>query len=479
MNFQFTLGTKEQVLERIVSGVEKGRVMTVATPNLEMWALARKDEEFLQALREADIRVCDGAGLWILLRRGVTRYTGWELSMDLIREAKNRDWRVMLIGGKEGVAEKAAAVISDNYDLGLVRGIMGYKDVVGAIEEEHQKVVERINKFKPQVLLVAFGHGKQERWMRMAKSKLKGRGLVIVGVGGVLDQVVDSSLRSPRVIEKIGSNVEKLKEGDKVTVNPALSCRKCSFCGEGKYNICTNLKFLGDQLDGAFAEYIKVPVDRIIPLSSDMTFVQSALIEPTAMAVHAVNRANVKLGTKVVVIGAGPIGLLICQMAMVRGASEMIVADKRESQINLAKSLGAKHVVNVSEVHLKEKVNEITGGEGVDLVFECAGAKESIAEALKIVKNGGDVVMVSLPAKDLTLPIVQISLKEVNLVGVGVYLQREIITAINLILKRKIKVEPLVTHTFGLREIRQAFELAAGREEGVCKVIIKIGEAGL
>jgi len=281
------------------------------------------------------------------------------------------------------------------------------------------------------------------------------------------------------VIEKIGSNVEKLKEGDKITVNPALSCRKCSFCGEGKYNICTNLKFLGDQLDGAFAEYIKVPVDRIIPLSSDMTFVQSALIEPTAMAVHAVNRANVKLGTKVVVIGAGPIGLLICQMAMVLGASEMIVADKRESQINLAKSLGAKHVVNVSEAHLKEKVNEITGGEGVDLVFECAGAKESIAEALRIVKNGGDVVMVSLPAKDLTLPIVQISLKEVNLVGVGVYLQREIITAINLIRKRKIKVEPLVTHIFDLREIRQAFELAASRKEGVCKVIIKIGEAGL
>lgn len=110
----------------------------------------------------------------------------------------------MLVGGKEGVAEKAAVVVSNNYELELIKGIRGYKDVAEATEQEHQKVIGEINKFRPEVLLVAFGHGKQEEWMRMMKSKLKGRGLVMVGIGGVLDQMIDSSLRPPTVIEKIG-----------------------------------------------------------------------------------------------------------------------------------------------------------------------------------------------------------------------------------------------------------------------------------
>jgi len=203
MNFQFTSGTKKEILDRIVTGVEKGRVMTVATPNLEMWALARKNQEFLQALQAADIKICDGVGLQILNPK-FKRYTGWQLSMDLIREGKNRGWKVMLIGGKEKVAEKAAVVVSNNYELELIKGIGGYKDVAEATEQEHQKVIGEINKFRPEVLLVAFGHGKQEEWMRMMKSKLKGGGLVMVGIGGVLDQMIDSSLRPPTVIEKIG-----------------------------------------------------------------------------------------------------------------------------------------------------------------------------------------------------------------------------------------------------------------------------------
>jgi len=214
--FQITSGSKEEILEKIVSGVEKGKVMTVATPNLEMWALARKDEEFLQALREADIRVCDGRGLQLLTQLNIKLfqiisncfkyfefecYTGWELSMDLIREAKSRDWRVMLLGGGFGVAKQAAGVITSG---SWIQGMRGYEDVVNVTEQEHQEVIEKIKRFKPQVLLVAFGHGKQEKWMRMAKGKLNGRGLVMVGVGGVLDQIVDSSLRPPKMIEKIG-----------------------------------------------------------------------------------------------------------------------------------------------------------------------------------------------------------------------------------------------------------------------------------
>jgi UDP-N-acetyl-D-mannosaminuronic acid transferase (WecB/TagA/CpsF family) len=124
MNFQFTSGTKEEILEKIVNGVEKGRVMTVVTPNLEMWALAKKDEEFLQALREADIRVCDGMGLWLLSGREGERYTGWELSMDLIREAKSKGWRVMLLGGGFGVARQAASVIASG---SWIKGVVGYK----------------------------------------------------------------------------------------------------------------------------------------------------------------------------------------------------------------------------------------------------------------------------------------------------------------------------------------------------------------
>ena len=205
--FDITPGTKDEILRKIIREVKNGKVIITATPNLEMWALARKDKEFLRVLQKADIRICDGAGLKLIFnffhQSNVSRYTGWELSMDLLDKAKEFDWKVLLIGGKQGIAKKVAKKLQISNRKLQIKGMLGYAKVISATKEDHQRVITEIKKFRPQVLLAAFGHGKQEKWMLRMKKEFDW-GIAMVGVGGVLDQIVDSSLRPPKILEKIG-----------------------------------------------------------------------------------------------------------------------------------------------------------------------------------------------------------------------------------------------------------------------------------
>ncbi|RLE79903.1 MAG: alcohol dehydrogenase, partial [Thermoprotei archaeon] len=178
------------------------------------------------------------------------------------------------------------------------------------------------------------------------------------------------------VIEEVGSSVKRVKEGDRVVVEPLKVCGKCYYCRRGAYNKCTNLKVLGAQVNGAFAEYIAVDERWVYRLPDNVSFEEGAMVEPLAVAVHAVKRAN-HIGNNVLVLGSGTIGLLLAQVLKIYGASEVIVTDIKDWKLNLAKEFGAI-TVNPLKDDLKEAIDRVTGGIGVDSSFEAVGNEETL-----------------------------------------------------------------------------------------------------
>lgn len=275
------------------------------------------------------------------------------------------------------------------------------------------------------------------------------------------------------VISKIGSNVKNFKEGDKVTVEPNLVCGRCYNCRKGRYNICTNLKVIGCVgYNGAFAEYIVVPSEKLIKLPDGLSFEEAALIEPTAVAVHAVRKTDQKLGQKVLVLGAGPIGLLVMQAAKLQGADQVIITDLLGYRLKKAEIFGADKVVNSSSENLVELTQEYYGQEGIDLIYDCVGIEETISQALQIVRKGSKIVIVGVPQGNIRTNLAYIQDRELELTGSLMYVREDFTAALNLIEKEKIQVKPLITHRFKLKDLETAFKMLLEAKEEIFKVLV-------
>ncbi len=278
-------------------------------------------------------------------------------------------------------------------------------------------------------------------------------------------------------IAEVGSQATKFLLGERVVVEPIISCGECRNCQVGRYNICNSLKFMGVHVDGAFAEYLVAPENRVYRIPDNLSFEAAAVLEPTAVGVHVVERAQVAVGDAIVVIGAGPIGLQIAQVAKARGAGCVIVTDVFDHRLELAKKLAADHVINDARGSVAQVVNEVTGGDGADVVIEVVGKSSTILRTIDLVRAGGRIHIAGLSVERfITEPPtfwMKALLKEVTVETSRSYAAGNWTKAIKLASKGLVNCEALVSHVFPLEDAAKAFEVADRKLENAVKVLFK------
>ena len=279
------------------------------------------------------------------------------------------------------------------------------------------------------------------------------------------------------IVEDVGKNVNGFEKGDRVCFDSTVYCNKCGPCRKGLYNRCESRQVLGVSTPefkrhGAFAEYVAVPWWIVFKIPDDMSFIQSALLEPVSIGVHAANRAPISSDDTVVVIGAGTIGLFIFQAARLRGAARVIVADINESRLGVAKKLGADKVVNPLKSDLRETMLEETKDKGADVTIEAVGCAQTFRDGISVTKTGGYLVVVGNLEKRAEFNLQELVAKELTFTG-SYASSGEFRDCIELVASGKVNVEPLVSDVLPLKDGQSAFERLLKAEENLLKIVLE------
>lgn len=297
--------------------------------------------------------------------------------------------------------------------------------------------------------------------------------------GRIGDFVVEKPLilghEASGVVEDVGEGVSHLKPGDRVVIEPGVPCGRCRYCRIGRYNLCPYVRFMGTPpINGAFVEYVTWPADFLYKMPENMTFEEGALIEPLSVSVHAVRRAEVTPGSSVVIFGAGAIGMVTLEAVKAAGASSILVVDVDEWKLDVALRRGADAVINAQREDPVNVVRRLTGGEGVDYVFEASGAEKASYQAVRVAKRGGVVTLIGLYASDeFQYPVLEAVIKEVDIRGVHRY-ANAFQPAIELVAKRKVKVYDLVTQKLPLERLEEGFRIMDVGKEKYVKIQVDV-----
>lgn len=278
-------------------------------------------------------------------------------------------------------------------------------------------------------------------------------------------------------IAGVADDVATVKVGQRVTVNPARSCGFCEYCKGGRPNLCPYIIMLGSAstippTDGALAEFVTVRADQCHVLPEEVDDGSGAMIEPFAVALHAVKRAGAVSGKRVLVIGAGTIGLLVATAARTFGGVPVAVSDIVAARRTKAVELGADVALDPSANDLQERVRELTG-DGFDVVFEASGSSQALRGAFDLVRRGGTIVQVgTLCAEDIPTPVNQVMLKEIKFLGSMRY-GNVFDEAIRLVTSGRVHLQPFINGVFLLNESADALRMAADKSQGL-KVQIQL-----
>jgi len=277
-------------------------------------------------------------------------------------------------------------------------------------------------------------------------------------------------------VVEIGPQVQGLKAGDRVAVEPGIPCRRCPRCKGGRYNICEQeVIFMATPglIHGAFREYLTWPADLLFKLPETMSLEDGAMVEPLAVGVQACRRGGIAPGHSAAVLGAGPIGLLAAQAAAAYGAHPVVVTDVIPLRVALAEKLGLA-AVDAGKEDPVEAMRRATDGKGPDVVIETAGTIPTIRQAMTAVRTGGVVVLVGLPPEDeATLPLMDMLQREYDLRSVFRYANCYP-AAISLIAAGRIQLAPLRTHEFPLDRTEEALQTTIGRKDQAVKVMVRL-----
>ena len=277
-------------------------------------------------------------------------------------------------------------------------------------------------------------------------------------------------------VKAVGSAVTRVKVGDVVVVDPAVSCYECDQCREGRENTCRKLRFLGTpgQGNGCLCEYIVMPEKSCFPTNGAITLEQGVLCEPFAIGVYAVEQSLLPKEAKVAILGSGPIGLSCLVASQAKGAEAIYMTDKIEQRMEIAKKAGAVWVGNPDSEDIVKAILKQEPS-GVEVVYECAGEQETLDEAVELLKPGGKLMLIGIPRIErVSFVIDKIRRKEITIVNIR--RQRGCTqTAIDLIALGKAKVDFMITHRFKPEQTQDAFDMVAGYRDGVVKALIEFG----
>jgi L-iditol 2-dehydrogenase len=281
------------------------------------------------------------------------------------------------------------------------------------------------------------------------------------------------------IVEAVGpdaldGNHQPLRAGTHVAVDPAQSCGHCEQCEAGNPNLCLNIKFCGLWPDdGALREYMIVPASTCFPIPSDMDFAAGALLETLGVAVHAVDLAKIRVGDSVAILGAGPIGNAILQVARLTGASRIFISDKCDWRLEHAKRLGAT-TVNCDQEDTVEIINRATNGRGVDVAIEAAWADRSVQQCVDIARNGGRLVLVGIPGDDVLKMKHSVARRKGLTLRMARRMKHVYPRVIDLHQRGAVDLNSQITHRFPLERAAEAFSMNLRYEPGVMKVVIDL-----
>jgi L-iditol 2-dehydrogenase len=278
------------------------------------------------------------------------------------------------------------------------------------------------------------------------------------------------------VIAEVGKNVSDWKTGDRVTFDSTIYPPNDWFTRKGHYNLSDNRKVLGVspgeyRKHGAFAEYVTVPAHILYKLPDSVTFEQAAMVEPVAVAAHAVNISKIRPGQSAVVVGAGMVGMFVIKMLEIAGAYPIIAIDLDEKKLELAKEFGATHTVESTDSILSEKVKNLTKNRGADFGFEVVGISETVNLCINSLRKGGTAVLVGNLKPEITVPLQKIVTTELSLLG-SCAINGEYEMVLDLLASGKVSVDKMISAIAPLSEGAEWFHRLYNKEPGLHKVIL-------
>lgn len=274
-------------------------------------------------------------------------------------------------------------------------------------------------------------------------------------------------------VVETGPGTEGWQPGDRVAVIPQIGCSECHYCRQGLENLCNRKTVLGTQAwVGSFAEFITAPAGRAIKLPGHIDDELGALVEPFAVAVHAVRLASPKLGDTALICGAGTIGLATLVAAIEAGIQQAIVTDVLDYNLEAAKALGATAVVNVKRQGLAEVVRDLTNGLGCDVAWVTAGTGPALRDGITSTRKQGKVVVVALFDEPATLGMFDFVGTERVLVGSQMYVPQDFDYAMRILSNRGETVRGMITHRMPIENIQEAFAIATRQAGDAIKVLL-------
>ena len=336
--------------------------------------------------------------------------------------------------------------------------------------------------------LVYVGPGEMSVQDRPDRRPGRGEVLLAVRAAGICGSDVHGYLgltgrRQPGVVMgheaagqvlEVGPAVDRIAVGDRVVLRSILPCGACQPCRRGQSNVCDERRGLGMQFDGAYAERMVVPEALGVGLPIEVSDEEAALVEPLAVALHAVAITPMEPTDAVVIVGAGPIGLLTLLAVRLNGARSVTVTDRNAHRLAVARVLGADQAVDVGTIDPVEAVRAATGGEGADVVFEAVGISATVAQSLAVARTGGQVTWIGNSAPTVDLPMQAMVTRELTLRGSYAFTE-EFEQAIELLAGGRLDVRPLIELTAPLDDAPDLFRRLGAGTLDVVKVVLRPG----
>lgn len=277
------------------------------------------------------------------------------------------------------------------------------------------------------------------------------------------------------VIDMVGENVAADRIGERVTIIPHLVCGECDVCKTKTYNFCENLRCTGAEADGAMCDYFCISSEMAIAIPDEMNIDDAALVEPACVAYHGAKRASLTSDDKVLVVGAGPIGVFCMQSCFALGAKKVYIADMDADRLEIAKKLGATGVIDVSKESLCEGLARL-GEDKITVYYDCVGEKGVVLNnILSIAHRGSRIVIIGVLQNEYNIPkLPDFVQHELSLFGTTMYVPEDYREMITLMSKGIVKTEGMISHRFKLEDIPDVLDMLDKRKEKTFKIVIDV-----
>lgn len=273
----------------------------------------------------------------------------------------------------------------------------------------------------------------------------------------------------------VGEGVSDLSVGAKVTIEPQVYCGRCYPCTHGKHNLCEDLKVLGFQTMGAGSEFFVAEAVKVVALPEGMSLDEGAMIEPLAVTVHACKRSGDITGKSTMVLGAGPIGILLCQTLKAFGAARVMMTDISDYRLQLAKQCGADHVCNTQKDDFSQEVLEYFGPDKADIIYDCAGNDITMGQAIQNARKGSVIMLIAVYVGMANVDLAKLNDSELDLMTSMMYRHDDYQDAIRIVKEGLVNLTPLISKHFPFSDFKKAYEYIDQNREQTMKVLIDIG----